>query len=74
MVSRAGSDPRHPVGRLLTAMVTPFDSNRALDLAAAADLADYLVTEQRNDALVMVNGSTSSACACTTAMTSGRAS
>ena len=60
MVSRAGSDPRRPVGRLLTAMVTPFDSNRALDLAAAADLADYLVTEQRNDALV-INGTTGEA-------------
>lgn len=47
MVSRAGSDPRRPVGRLLTAMVTPFDSNRALDLAAAADLADYLITDRR---------------------------
>lgn len=41
-------------------MVTPFDSNRALDLAAAADLADYLVTEQRNDALV-INGTTGEA-------------
>ena len=60
MVSRAGSDPRRPVGRLLTAMVTPFDGNRALDLAAAADLADYLVTEQRNDALV-INGTTGEA-------------
>ena len=60
MVSRAGSDPRRPVGRLLTAMVTPFDRNRALDLAAAADLAEYLVTEQRNDALV-INGTTGEA-------------
>ena len=41
-------------------MVTPFDSNRALDLAGAADLADYLVTEQRNDALV-INGTTGEA-------------
>jgi 4-hydroxy-tetrahydrodipicolinate synthase len=41
-------------------MVTPFDSNRAVDLAAAADLADYLVTEQRNDALV-INGTTGEA-------------
>jgi 4-hydroxy-tetrahydrodipicolinate synthase len=41
-------------------MVTPFDSNRALDLAAAADLAEYLVTEQRNDALV-INGTTGEA-------------
>ena len=41
-------------------MVTPFDRNRALDLAAAADLAEYLVTEQRNDALV-INGTTGEA-------------
>jgi 4-hydroxy-tetrahydrodipicolinate synthase len=41
-------------------MVTPFDRNRALDLAAAADLSEYLVTEQRNDALV-INGTTGEA-------------
>ena len=41
-------------------MVTPFDRNRALDLDAAADLAEYLVTEQRNDALV-INGTTGEA-------------
>ena len=41
-------------------MVTPFDRNRALDLAAAADLAEYLVTEQHNDALV-INGTTGEA-------------
>jgi 4-hydroxy-tetrahydrodipicolinate synthase len=41
-------------------MVTPFDRNRSLDLAAAADLAEYLVTEQRNDALV-INGTTGEA-------------
>ena len=41
-------------------MVTPFNRNRALDLAAAADLAEYLVTEQRNDALV-INGTTGEA-------------
>ena len=41
-------------------MVTPFDRNRALDLTAAADLAEYLVTEQRNDALV-INGTTGEA-------------
>ncbi len=60
MVSRAGSDPHRPLGRLLTAMVTPFDVDGALDLAAAADLADYLVTEQANDALV-INGTTGEA-------------
>ena len=41
-------------------MVTPFDRNRALDPAAAADLAEYLVTEQHNDALV-INGTTGEA-------------
>jgi 4-hydroxy-tetrahydrodipicolinate synthase len=41
-------------------MVTPFDRNRALDLTAAADLAEYLVTEQHNDALV-INGTTGEA-------------
>lgn len=60
MVSRAGADPHRPLGRLLTAMVTPFDVNGALDLAAAAELADYLVTEQANDGLV-INGTTGEA-------------
>jgi 4-hydroxy-tetrahydrodipicolinate synthase len=60
MVSRAGADPHRPLGRLLTAMVTPFDVSGALDLAAAADLAGYLVTEQANDGLV-INGTTGEA-------------
>jgi len=46
-----------PFGRLLTAMVTPFDPDGVLDLNAAADLAGYLVDEQGNDGLV-VNGTT----------------
>lgn len=46
-----------PFGRLLTAMVTPFDVAGGLDLDAAAALAAYLVDEQDNDALV-VNGTT----------------
>jgi 4-hydroxy-tetrahydrodipicolinate synthase len=49
-------DPR-PFGRLLTAMVTPFASDGALDVEGAAQLATYLVDEQRNDALV-VSGTT----------------
>ncbi|MCW2497475.1 4-hydroxy-tetrahydrodipicolinate synthase [Jatrophihabitans sp.] len=53
----AAADPRHPFGRVLTAMVTPFASDGALDLAAAARLASYLVDEQGNDGLV-VNGTT----------------
>jgi 4-hydroxy-tetrahydrodipicolinate synthase len=51
MPSRA--DVRRPFGRMLTAMVTPFDSSRELDLDAAARLAGYLVDEQRNDGLVI---------------------
>ena len=44
-------------GRLLTAMVTPFDSDGAIDLAQARKLAAYLVDEQGNDTLV-INGTT----------------
>jgi 4-hydroxy-tetrahydrodipicolinate synthase len=46
-----------PFGRMLTAMVTPFDVSGALDLDRAAELAAYLVDEQHNDGLV-VNGTT----------------
>lgn len=46
-----------PFGRVLTAMVTPFAADGALDLDGAARLANYLVDEQGNDALV-VNGTT----------------
>ena len=53
-------DSRRPFGRLLTAMVTPFRVSGELDLGAAAELATYLVDEQRNDALV-VNGTTGEA-------------
>jgi 4-hydroxy-tetrahydrodipicolinate synthase len=42
-----------PFGRVLTAMVTPFDVAGALDLDKAAELAAYLVDEQGNDALVI---------------------
>ncbi|HTZ45833.1 MAG TPA: 4-hydroxy-tetrahydrodipicolinate synthase [Jatrophihabitans sp.] len=48
---------RPPFGRLLTAMVTPFDVAGDLDLQTAAKLAAYLVDTQHNDALV-VNGTT----------------
>ena len=51
---------RHPFGRLLTAMVTPFDVSGDLDLDRAAELAAYLVDTQRNDGLV-VNGTTGEA-------------
>lgn len=50
-------DPRRPFGRLLTAMVTPFDVAGGLDLPAAGDLATYLVDVMGNDGLV-INGTT----------------
>ena len=46
-----------PFGRLLTAMVTPFDDGFALDYGMAAELARHLVDEQGADGLV-VAGST----------------
>jgi len=51
------ADPRRPFGRLLTAMVTPFDVAGGLDLDKAAELATYLVDEQANDGLV-ISGTT----------------
>jgi 4-hydroxy-tetrahydrodipicolinate synthase len=48
-----GSEPGRPFGRLLTAMVTPFDVSGAVDLDKAADLATYLVDDQHNDGLVI---------------------
>jgi 4-hydroxy-tetrahydrodipicolinate synthase len=53
-------DVRRPFGRLLTAMVTPFRPDGALDVDGAGRLASYLVDEQRNDALV-INGTTGEA-------------
>ena len=49
-----------PFGRMLTAMVTPFDVAGALDLDKAAELARYLVDEQGNDGLV-ISGTTGEA-------------
>ncbi|WP_229401163.1 4-hydroxy-tetrahydrodipicolinate synthase [Micromonospora okii] len=46
-----------PFGRLLTAMVTPFAADGSLDLDGAVRLANHLVDEQGNDALVL-NGTT----------------
>ncbi|MEU4675890.1 4-hydroxy-tetrahydrodipicolinate synthase [Micromonospora sp. NPDC023737] len=46
-----------PFGRVLTAMVTPLTADGELDLDGAARLANHLVDEQGNDALV-VNGTT----------------
>ncbi|WP_213451005.1 4-hydroxy-tetrahydrodipicolinate synthase [Rhizomonospora bruguierae] len=50
-------DVRRPFGRLLTAMVTPFRRDGALDVEGAAELAAWLVDEQGNDGLV-VSGTT----------------
>ncbi|MFI7429349.1 4-hydroxy-tetrahydrodipicolinate synthase [Micromonospora sp. NPDC049836] len=49
-----------PFGRLITAMVTPFTADGALDLDGAVRLAQHLVDEQGNDALVL-NGTTGEA-------------
>ncbi|MGS2641529.1 4-hydroxy-tetrahydrodipicolinate synthase [Streptosporangium sp. G12] len=46
-----------PFGRMLTAMVTPFTSDGAVDYQTAGRLATYLVDEQRNDGIV-VSGTT----------------
>jgi dihydrodipicolinate synthase len=51
------SDARRPFGRLITAMVTPFNPDGSLDVEGAARLATYLVDEQGNDGLV-VSGTT----------------
>jgi 4-hydroxy-tetrahydrodipicolinate synthase len=48
--------PGRPFGRVLTAMVTPFDSEGRLDLGRAEELAAHLV-DLGNDGLV-VNGTT----------------
>ena len=45
-----------PFGRMLTAMVTPFNSDGSLDAVGVGDLATYLVA-QGNDGLI-VNGTT----------------
>jgi len=49
-----------PFGRLLTAMVTPFTSDGALDLDAAGALATHLVDDGDHDGLV-VSGTTGEA-------------
>ncbi len=50
-------DRRRPFGRLLTAMVTPFTRDGALELDGAQRLASHLVDQQHNDSLV-INGTT----------------
>ena len=56
MTARAGSDGEAPFGRVLTAMVTPFTADGALDLDGAAALASWLV-DQGNQGLV-ISGTT----------------
>ncbi|RJX40744.1 4-hydroxy-tetrahydrodipicolinate synthase [Paenibacillus pinisoli] len=40
-------------GRLITAMVTPFDANGQIDWQTAGKLVDYLIEEQQSDSLVV---------------------
>jgi len=49
-----------PFGQMLTAMITPMAPDGAVDFDGAARLADYLVTDMRNDGIV-VNGTTGEA-------------
>jgi 4-hydroxy-tetrahydrodipicolinate synthase len=49
-----------PFGQMITAMVTPMTPDGAVDYDGAARLADYLVTQMRNDGLVL-NGTTGEA-------------
>ncbi|MFD0959538.1 4-hydroxy-tetrahydrodipicolinate synthase [Paenibacillus chungangensis] len=40
-------------GRLITAMVTPFDASGAIDWTTTGNLIDYLIEEQKSDSLVV---------------------
>lgn len=40
-------------GRLITAMVTPFDTDLRVDMAGFGKLIDYLIDEQQSDSLVV---------------------
>jgi 4-hydroxy-tetrahydrodipicolinate synthase len=53
----AARSPAAPFGRMLTAMITPMTSDGAVDYDGAARLAQYLVSEMRNDGLV-ISGTT----------------
>jgi 4-hydroxy-tetrahydrodipicolinate synthase len=59
-MTRTGSEPGRPFGRLLTAMVTPFHPDGSLDVEGAARLATHLVDECAHDGLV-INGTTGEA-------------
>src|SRR5580693_8830052 len=49
-----------PFGPMITAMITPMNPDGTVDYDGAARLADHLVTEMRNDGLV-INGTTGEA-------------
>ncbi|HEY5017076.1 MAG TPA: 4-hydroxy-tetrahydrodipicolinate synthase [Streptosporangiaceae bacterium] len=49
--------PDAPFGRNLTAMITPMTGDGAVDYEGAARLAEYLITDMRNDGLV-ISGTT----------------
>src|ERR1700727_2637730 len=49
-----------PFGSMMTAMITPMTPDGTVDYDGAARLADYLVTDMRNDGLVL-NGTTGEA-------------
>src|ERR1700689_4137534 len=49
-----------PFGEMITAMVTPMAPDGTVDYDGVARLADYLVTDMRNDGLV-INGTTGEA-------------
>jgi 4-hydroxy-tetrahydrodipicolinate synthase len=49
-----------PFGQMMTAMITPMTPDGTIDFDGVARLADYLVTDMRNDGLV-VNGTTGEA-------------
>lgn len=55
-VSTLGGTPVS-FGRVITAMVTPFDSEHRIDWQQAEQLIEYLIEEQQNDALV-ISGTT----------------
>ncbi|MDQ2586387.1 4-hydroxy-tetrahydrodipicolinate synthase [Saccharothrix yanglingensis] len=56
MTASPSASPGRPFGRVLTAMVTPFDDRGAVDLGKAQELAEHLV-RGGSDGLV-VNGTT----------------
>jgi 4-hydroxy-tetrahydrodipicolinate synthase len=53
----AARSERVPFGRMLTAMISPMTRDGAVDYDGAARLAEYLVTDMRNDGLV-ISGTT----------------